>query len=139
MNGFETLIERRSQAIRAKDLDGLMSFYTPDILYFDIVPPLQYVGTEALRGRFRNWFEGFQSGIRQDPSDLQIVADDDVASTAMLITSGGTLPNGVEVERVVRATSVWRRTDDGWLIFHEHVSVPVDLATGRVADAIADD
>ena len=135
MNEFETLIERRSEAIRAKDLDGLMSFYTPDIVYFDIVPPLQYLGTEALRGRFRNWFEGFQSGIRQDPSDLQIVADDEVASTAMLITSGGTLPNGTEVERMVRATSIWRRTESGWLIFHEHVSVPVDLTTGRIADA----
>jgi ketosteroid isomerase-like protein len=135
MKEFETLIERRSEAIRAKDLDGLMSFYTPDIVYFDIVPPLRYIGTEALRGRFRNWFDGFQGGIRQDPSDFQIVADEDVTSTAMLITSGGTLPNGAEVERTVRATSVWRRTEDGWLIFHEHVSVPVDLTTGRVADS----
>jgi uncharacterized protein (TIGR02246 family) len=135
MNEFEALIERRSAAIRAKDLDGLLAFYTPDIVYFDIVPPLQYIGTDALRGRFRDWFSGFQSGIRQDPSDLQIVADDDLASTAMLITSGGTLPNGTEVERTVRATSVWRRAGDGWLIFHEHVSVPVDLATGRVAES----
>jgi uncharacterized protein (TIGR02246 family) len=134
MNEFETLIERRSETIRAKDLDGLMSFYTPDIVYFDIVPPLQYIGTDALRGRFTAWFEGFQSGIRQDVSDPQVVAGDDVASTAMLIRSGGTLPNGEEVARTVRATSIWRRMDSGWLIAHEHVSVPVDLATGRVAE-----
>ena len=127
MNEFETLIERRSESIRAKNLDSLMSFYTPDIVYFDIVPPLQYIGAQALRGRFRNWFDGFRSGITQEPSDLQIVADDGLASASMLITSGGTLLNGADVERTVRATSVWRRADDEWLIFHEHVSVPVNL------------
>jgi ketosteroid isomerase-like protein len=38
----------------------------------------------------------------------------------------------------VRASSVWRREGDAWRIVHEHVSVPVDLATGRVADLSPD-
>ena len=38
------LLDRRSEAIWARDIDGLISCYSPDIVYFDIVPPLQYVG-----------------------------------------------------------------------------------------------
>jgi len=36
------LIEQWAQALYAKDLNTLMSYYTPDILTFDIRPPLQY-------------------------------------------------------------------------------------------------
>jgi ketosteroid isomerase-like protein len=33
-----------SEAIRSKDIDRLMSLYSPDIVYFDVVPPLQFGG-----------------------------------------------------------------------------------------------
>jgi ketosteroid isomerase-like protein len=41
------LIHRWLQALRAKDLDGIMSCYAPDILLFDLLSPLQYVGADA--------------------------------------------------------------------------------------------
>ncbi len=43
------LLISQSEAIRAKDIDRLMSLYSPDIVYFDVVPPLQFVGSAALR------------------------------------------------------------------------------------------
>ena len=52
------LLDSRSEAARSKDIDQLMSLYSPGIIYFDVVPPLQYVGSDALRGRFLNWFDG---------------------------------------------------------------------------------
>src|SRR5918998_2524365 len=36
------LLESWSEAIRIKDIDRLMSLYSPDIVYFDLVPGLQY-------------------------------------------------------------------------------------------------
>jgi ketosteroid isomerase-like protein len=83
-------------------------------------------------GLFTNWFAGFEGPIRQDIDHLTIVGDADVAVTSMLIRSGGTLPNGHEVDRWVRATSGCQRSDHGWLITHEHISVPVDLGKGIV-------
>jgi ketosteroid isomerase-like protein len=50
------LLESQAGAMRAKDIDRLMSLYSPDIVYFDVVPPLQYVGSAALR-------EGSWSGL----------------------------------------------------------------------------
>jgi ketosteroid isomerase-like protein len=43
------LVEQWRQALHAKDLNTLMSYYAPDILTFDILPPLQYQGVEAYR------------------------------------------------------------------------------------------
>ena len=53
-----------------KDIDRLVSLYSPDIVYFDAVPPLQYVGSAVLRDRFLQWFDGYRSGIGQDVRDL---------------------------------------------------------------------
>ena len=38
------LIEGWTKAIRTKDVGKLMSYIAPDILLFDLAPPLQYSG-----------------------------------------------------------------------------------------------
>jgi ketosteroid isomerase-like protein len=129
----KALIEGRTDAIRAKDIERLLSVYSPDIVYFDLVPPLRYVGIAALRGRFLDWFEGWKSGIDQEVHDLQIAASGDLATAHMLIKAGGTRKNGEQVGFWVRASNFCRRSDRGWLITHEHISLPVDLKTGTAA------
>jgi ketosteroid isomerase-like protein len=127
------VLDRRSEAIRAKDLELLLSFYAPDVIYFDIVPPLQYVGSAALRGRFQDWFDGFDGPIAQDIHHLTVETSGDLAITSMLIRAGGTIKNGPIVDRWVRSTSTFRRSSNNWLISHEHVSLPVNLQTGTAA------
>jgi ketosteroid isomerase-like protein len=131
------LLESQSEAIRMKDLDRLMSLYSPEIVYFDVVPPLQYVGSAALRGRFTNWFDGYQGSIGFDVRDLTISAGGDIAVAHWLSRASGTLKNGRKAGFWVRATSCCRRTDHRWLITHEHVSLPVDFQTGGAAMDLA--
>lgn len=127
---IKRFLDDRSESIQMKDIDRLMSHYSADIIYFDLVPPLQYVGSAALRDRFLEWFDGYKSEIRQEIRDLHVFVSGDVAVTSMLIRSGGTLKSGREVELWVRATSSCQRSDGSWLIMHEHVSMPVDLSSG---------
>jgi ketosteroid isomerase-like protein len=121
------LLDRRSEAVWTKDIDRLMSFYSPDIVYFDIVPGLQYTGSAALRPRFLEWFGGFKGSIGQEIRDLHILASGDVAVAYMLIRASGALKAGPEVGYWVRATSAFKRSNHSWLVTHEHVSVPVDF------------
>lgn len=116
-----------------KDIDLLMSLYSPDIVYFDLVPPLRYVGTAALRGRFLDWFGRWKSAIGQEIRDLNALVSGDVAAAHMLIRTSGTLKGGREVGYWVRTTNGCQRSNDRWLITHEHVSLPVDMASGRAA------
>jgi len=127
------LFDSQSEAIRAKNVDQLMSVYSPDIVYFDVVPPLQYAGSEALRGRFSQWFDGYEGSVRMEIRDLQVSASDDIAVAHWMSRVSGTLKNGREVGSWVRATSCCQRSPHGWLITHEHISIPVDLANGTAA------
>jgi len=133
MAAVRELMDRQFGAIRTKDLDRLMTLYADDVVYFDVVPPLQFAGAEALRDRFRHWFDGYQGPIDVELRDLTIAASADMAVARGFSRAAGTLTNGREVGVWVRVTSCSRRTDRGWLVFHEHVSLPVDVAAGRPA------
>jgi len=45
----------------------------------------------------------------------------------------GTLANGRRSDLWVRWTACFRRIDGAWLVVHDHVSVPAELAHGRAA------
>ena len=49
-------IDKLVAAIRVMDLDTVMSIYAPDIVSFDLEPPLQHLGAEAKR---KNWLNAF--------------------------------------------------------------------------------
>lgn len=126
------LFEDRSEAMQAKDIDRLMALYAPEIVYFDVVPPLRYAGWGVLRDRFLHWFTGWTGPIGMETRDQTIVASDDIAAAHMLIRASGTRTNGREVGYWVRTSNGCRRSDGRWLITHEHVSLPVNFESGSV-------
>ncbi len=127
------LLDSWSEAIRLKDIDRLMALYAPDIVYFDLVPPLHYAGSVAVQRNFLRWFDAWQSPIGQQIRDMHIVESGDVAVAYMLNRTSGTLKNGREVGYWVRATVCCQRAPHRWVITHEHISLPVDVASGSAA------
>jgi uncharacterized protein (TIGR02246 family) len=130
---IRALLESWSEAARAKDIDRLMSLYSPDIVYFDVGPPLQHTGSDAVRANFLRWFAGFESSIGQEIREPHISVSRDIAVAYMLIRASGTLKDGREVGYWVRATVSCKRSNQRWLITHEHISLPFDFARGTVA------
>jgi uncharacterized protein (TIGR02246 family) len=126
----KALFDNQFEAMRTKNIDRLMSLYSPDVVYFDVVPPLQYVGAAALRGRFLQWFDGWKSAISMEMRDLRILSSGDLAVAHWLSRASGALTNGHDAGSWVRATSCCRRLDHKWLITHEHISWPVDAKSG---------
>jgi ketosteroid isomerase-like protein len=70
------LIDGWAKALRAKDIDGVMSHYAPDILVFDIAPPLLYRGANAYRKNFEEWFATWQGPIGYEIRDATITVGD---------------------------------------------------------------
>jgi ketosteroid isomerase-like protein len=130
---IRALLESLSEALRTKDIDRLMSHYSPDIVYFDVPPPLRFVGSAALRGRFLQWFDSYESSISLEVRDLNILANGDIAVAYWLSRAKGTLKDGREVGAWVRATSCYKRSNDRWLVTHEHISLPIDPQSGSAA------
>ena len=76
---IRVLIDRLVKAVRSSDVDGVMSAYAPELVAFDLVPPLQYVGAEAFMKAWRDVFESYREPIHYELRDLSITAGDDVA------------------------------------------------------------
>jgi ketosteroid isomerase-like protein len=108
-----------------------MSFYSPDIVYFDLVTPLRHTGSAAVRSNFLRWFDSWKSSIGVEIRDLHVLVSGDIAAAHMLHRTSGTLKDGREVGYWVRVTVCCQRINDRFLIVHEHVSLPIDLTSGR--------
>ena len=128
---IKRVIEGYVEALRAKDIDGVMSMYAPEIVTFDVVPPLQYVGADAMRKRWEEVFSLLQGPFGYEIADLSITVGEDMAFTHSFNRTSATLPTGQQIGTWVRSTACWRKIGGQWLIVHDQISVPVDLQTGR--------
>ena len=127
---IRALLDSREEACRAKDIDRLMSLYSPNIVYFDCLPPLQgFVGSNAVRQNFLRWFGEYEGPIGLETGDLHIAMSEDVAFAHMLHLDKGNIhlaKAGLE-QAWVRSTVCCQRARDGWLITHEHISWPFEF------------
>jgi ketosteroid isomerase-like protein/putative intracellular protease/amidase len=131
----ETLIRQRvaglAKAIQAKDIDVVMAFYAPDIVSFDLDPPLRYGGTANKRRAWQELFARYESPIGYEIGELSVAAAGDLAFVHGLNHVSGTLTTGRTANIWVRWTACFRRVDGAWLVEHDHVSVPADLEHGQ--------
>jgi ketosteroid isomerase-like protein len=124
-------IEKWAEAVRTKNIESLMAIYAPEIVSFDLDPPLQYVGAEAKRKRWLHVFGMYQCLLGYEIRDLTITVGDDVAFAHSLNRVSGTFKNGNRSEFWLRWTTCFRKIDGNWLIAHEQLSVPIDPESGR--------
>jgi uncharacterized protein (TIGR02246 family) len=130
---IRALEERFVAAFKAKDLDAIMKAYTPGqtLVVFDVVPPRQYVGAAAYRKDWQTFFNSFEGPVTIELTDLDVAADRNLAYSHSIQHVSGTDKQGKKLDLTVRVTDVYKKARGRWLIIHEHVSVPVDLDTGK--------
>jgi ketosteroid isomerase-like protein len=124
-------IDTLAGAIRAADLEAVMSIYTTDVVSFDIEPPLQHLGAEAKRKNWERVFAVYARPLGYEIRDLTITVREDVAFVHSVNRLSGTLKSGTTIAGFwVRATMCFRKVNGHWFIAHDHASVPVDVTTG---------
>jgi len=131
---IRALEDRFAAAFRAKDVSAIMKNYAPgsELFVFDVTPPRQYVGFDAYKKDFEDFFAAFPGPIDKfEVQDLSIVTDGKLAFSHSIQPVIMTAKDGSKVNLVVRVTDGYRKINGKWLIAHEHVSVPVDLNTGK--------
>jgi ketosteroid isomerase-like protein len=118
-------------AFATRDLNGIMAIYAPDVVAYDLVPPLQFVGADAYRKDYETFLSQFKGPVKSTIPNIHIDQTGDTAFAFGLERIRGTLADGTAVDLWVRFTDGWKRKDGHWVVAHEHVSVPVDVATGK--------
>jgi ketosteroid isomerase-like protein len=126
------LIDDGVKAIRAKDVDGALSNYTPR-------PLVRHRQPAAARwiGQLQKAPLGvvlFVPGpIGYELGDLTVAAGDDVAFSQSLNRVNATTTAGTRLDMWWRATVCYRRIDGKWMVTHAHSSVPFDVESGRAS------
>ena len=126
------LTDNWEQALRAKDIDKMMASYTPDILVFGVMPPLQYKGTKEYRKKWEEMFSSIQGPIDYESRDFTITTHGDIAFSHCLNRIIAKSKGGHELPWI-RITLCYRKIGGKWLVTHEHASVPFDAESGKAS------
>jgi ketosteroid isomerase-like protein len=113
-------------AMRGRDAERLVARYTPEIVSFDLAPPLQHTGAEVRdAGGLQAWFAGFDGPIDYEITQLHVTAGSDVAFCHSL-NRLSTTPRGMPQPFTLwfRATVCLRKQEGAWRISHQHNSTP---------------
>ena len=104
--------------MRGRDAERFVAYYAPQIVKFDLAPPLQHTACEARDANaLHAWFASHPGGpIDYEIRDLTVTVGGDVAFCYSLNHLAGAL--------WFRSTIGLRKIDGEWRITHEHNSTP---------------
>ena len=130
---IRALEESFVSAFNSGDIDAIMENYIPDnsLVVFDVVPPRQHLGADEYHRAWEGFFTHFKGTPKIAITDLGITVDGNLGFSHSIQRVTGTDAEGHTVDRTVRVTDGYRKIGGKWLIVLEHVSVPVDLKTGK--------
>jgi ketosteroid isomerase-like protein len=126
------ILQERLQALLDKDAAALTADYAPELLSFDLAPPLATRGVD--RPALERWLAGWDGPVAGEIQDLDITVGGDVAFCTSLNRMAAAAKRGEPMDIWVRSTLGLRKRDGSWRIVHEHVSVPFYMdGSGRAA------
>ena len=130
---IKALEQRYVTAVKAKDIQAIMACYVPDesLLVFDVYPPRQYVGAKAYQKDWEELFASYPGPGEMEMSDLSVMTEGNLGYGHNIQHTTFTDKDGKKTTVILRVSNGYRKINGKWLISHEHVSVPVDLATGK--------
>jgi ketosteroid isomerase-like protein len=123
-NEIRVLLENWASAVRARNLNGILAHHSPEMLMFDVPPPLVSRGIEAYRKTWDAFFSWATEPVMFNFDELDVAAGNDVAFVTALMRCAGKEGNGKTMSLRFRLTVGLRKLARGWTIMHEHHSIP---------------
>jgi ketosteroid isomerase-like protein len=125
---IRALIEERAAAIRDKDAARAVAALAPDIVAFELAPPLA-LAPEAARDQagLEAWLGGWDGPVGIEIAELHVEAGGAVGWGRSLNRLHGTLKGGRKVDMWIRSTLAFRKMEGCWKIVHGHSSVPFHM------------
>jgi uncharacterized protein (TIGR02246 family) len=128
---IRNLIEAWASAVRERNISGVITRHTDDVLMFDVPPPVAVRGIAAYRETWPPFFDALVEGEAAfDIVELDVTAGDRVAFATALLRCGSTEELATDGTARLRLTIGLRKVDGTWKIAHEHHSFPAELNGG---------
>jgi len=126
------ITELEHKCAAATTVDEAMACFdtSEDLVVFDLSTPREFDGPKAVRADFQNAFDAFKNA-KIEFINLHVTTDGKMAVAESVQHITATDKSGKPIDSIFRVTDVWRKEKGGWKIIHAHISVPVDMATGK--------
>lgn len=115
---------------KAQNADELTKDWASDVAYFDIVEDSAF-SLDDFKKKIAKQFAALRN-IRTKILDMKVRSDGQMAfaySTQNFISDTVT---GSKVDLIFRETDVFEKRGGKWLLVHQHLSLPVDIANDKV-------
>lgn len=116
-------------AYHNRNLEEVMDRYAKNesITIFDLPPPLQYFGYQAVWDLIKEFIDGVDGPLRCDYSLLNTEARGDLGVSYGLVEINNVLKSGEQLKVTIRMTDIWHKIDGKWVVIHEHNSLPLSV------------
>jgi uncharacterized protein (TIGR02246 family) len=118
------IVTEWAEAVRRRDLAGIVRHHSPDILMFDVPPPLQSKGIDEYRRTWNGFLSWSHDPVRFDVLEMTVTAGHEVAFVAAVMRCSGRETSGEDVELQFRLTVGLQKSAGQWMVTHEHHSIP---------------
>ena len=105
-------IDNFVKAFREKDVDLMMSLFSTGMVSFDIIPPLQYTGSDAYRKVWQETFALFQDTLEIEIRDLHLTTGKDVAFSYCILRLKATMVDGHKIDYWERLTCCFQKVNN---------------------------
>ncbi len=120
------VVHRYYDAWNSGDLDKAGAFYAKDadLIFYDVTS-LEYHGWSDYKTGVQKLLAGYSSLKLVPRDDLKSGRQGKIAWTTLTFHLIGTTKAGAKSDVLCRHTAIWEKRKRGWLVIHEHVSVPL--------------
>jgi len=123
---IKVLLEAWADAVRRHDVPAILAHHDPDMVMFDVPPPLQCKGIGAYEQTWSLMFRYHKPGAAFDFQELAVTAGREVAFAVAIMRCGpDSSSNPADKDGFLfRLTVGLRKVSGEWRIAREHHSVP---------------
>ena len=122
------VIAEQQSAVAKGDASGVIAPLAPDVIMYDLPPPLEYrgAGAQAASG-LNDWFNTWENGVTVELDNPTVIVNGDLAVVFGLSRMRGTKKGEGPVDMWNCRTVVLRQRKGRWEIIHEHDSYPTKM------------
>lgn len=125
------VMDQFADGIRSRDIEKILACYAPDVVAYDLMPPMKVEGAQEYRKNWEMFQQYTQGAVQYEFIDPKTFVSGDLGLFFAVTRMNFSDEKGQTMNVYARYTAGLKRQNGKWQIIHENNSVPVDMETDK--------